>query len=77
MMVAVVSLGSQVHHVFQIGRAQIEPVTILMKINTIPISTAATPTKSQIFVFLTRYKIPAIAANKKESMPTHPAATWK
>jgi len=48
MIVAVTSRGSQVHQVFQIGRAQIDPLTMFMKVKTTPILIPAMTATCQI-----------------------------
>lgn len=50
----VVSLGSQVHHVFQAERAQRGPVIMTTDANTSPTSQEAAPIASQIHCFVAR-----------------------
>ena len=47
MIATLVRRGSQVHHVFQIGRAHRDPVSNTRVVNTTPISTLVAPATSQ------------------------------
>ena len=69
MIAAEVRRGSQVHHVFQIGRAQIAPLTMLKPLSTSPISIAARPSASWRGLRRTRYITPATTPMKKASAP--------
>ena len=60
----VVSRGSQVHHVPQIGLAQIGPVINTSVTNNVPISAAARPSRSHFCSLLIKYNIPATITMK-------------
>ena len=60
----VVSRGSQVHHVPQIGFAQIGPVINTSVMNNVPISAVARPSRSHFCSLLIKYNIPATITMK-------------
>jgi len=67
MIATLVRRGSQVHHVFQIGRAQAMPVTIVIAEKPRPISTDARPSVSHFGWRERRYAIPATTASPNET----------
>jgi len=73
MMVTVVRRGSQVHQVFQMGRAQIIPLRMQIIVKSSPTSTLAAVRVSHFMSLRERYSRPNTAAAKKASIPTHAA----
>jgi hypothetical protein len=75
MTVAVVNRGSHVHHVFHIGLAQIEPLTMFIVVNTTPISADDIATSSYLSFWVAKYMMLAMNVTKNARAPIQPDDT--